>query len=159
MLTAVMLTAVMLTAGVLTAGARAGRPSHEAGGWNSMPLFQTKPRATPAQMLSAKPVRLSDAEPIEHGAGQWRLTVPLKPVGWAARVLRVPQNVTKTFELDALGKLVWDACDGTTSVRQVIEKLAGRYDLNEREAEVATLAFLRTLMRKGLIGIRAKDVT
>ena len=110
-------------------------------------------------MLSAKPVRLSDAEPVEHATGQWRLTVPLKPVGWAARFLRVPQNVTKTFELDELGKLVWDACDGRTSVRQVIRNLASRYDLNEREAEVATLAFLRTLMRKGLIGIPApKDM-
>jgi len=35
--------------------------------------------------------------------------------------------------------------------------LAARYHLNEREAEVSTLAFLRTLMRKGLIGIPAKD--
>ena len=86
------------------------------------------------------------------------MTVPLAPVGWRARFLRVPRNVTKTFELDELGKLVWDACDGTASVQQVIRKLASRYNLNEREAEVATLAFLRTLMRKGLIGIPAKDV-
>jgi hypothetical protein len=104
-------------------------------------------------MLSAKPLRLADTDPVELAAGQWRVTVPLKPTGWAARFLRVPANVTKTFELDELGKLVWDACDGKTSVRQVIRKLAGRYHLNEREAEVATLAFLRTLMRKGLIGI------
>lgn len=123
-----------------------------------MPLFQDKPRpAPPAQSLDARPVRMFDAEPREQSPGQWRLTVPYKPVGWAARFLRVPQDVTKTFELDDLGKHVWDSCDGNTSVRQVIRSLASRYHLNEREAEVATLAFLRTLMRKGLIGIPAKD--
>ncbi len=126
-------------------------------GAKRMLSFQNKSKPTPTEALAAKPLRLSDAEPREHAPGQWRLTVPLKPAGWAARFLRVPANVTKTFELDELGKLVWDACDGRTSVRQVIRKLAGRYHLNEREAEVATLAFLRTLMRKGLIGIPAKD--
>lgn len=124
-----------------------------------MPLRPSKPRATLAQTLDAQPVRLFDAEPREHTTGQWRLTVPYKPQGWAARFLRVPQDVTKTFELDDLGKLVWDACDGKTSVRQVICALADRYHLNEREAQVATLAFLRTLMRKGLIGIPAADAT
>jgi hypothetical protein len=122
-----------------------------------MPLFQTQPRPTPADTLAAKPLRLFDAQPVETSAGQWRLTVPLKTTGWAARFLRVPQQLNKTFELDELGKHVWDACDGRTSVRDVIRGLANRYHLNEREAEVATLAFLRTLMRKGLIGIPTKD--
>jgi hypothetical protein len=124
-----------------------------------MPPFQAKPHVTLVETLDAQPVRLFDAEPREHTAGQWRLTVPYKPAGWAARFLRVPQDVTKTFELDDLGKLVWDACDGKTSVRQVIRALADRYHLNEREAQVATLAFLRTLMRKGLIGIPATDAS
>jgi hypothetical protein len=123
-----------------------------------MTLFGTTSSPTPAEILTARPLRLFDVEPVERSAGQWRVTVPLAPVGWAARFLRVPRNVTKTFELDELGKLVWDACDGTASVQQVIRKLASRYNLNEREAEVATLAFLRTLMRKGLIGIPAKDL-
>jgi hypothetical protein len=59
----------------------------------------------------------------------------------------------KTFELDELGKFVWDTCDGKTAVRQIIRRLADRYNLNDREAEVATVAFLRTLTRKGLVGM------
>lgn len=117
----------------------------------------SQPRPRPADTLAARPLRLFDAEPAETSAGHWRLTVPLKPAGWAARILRVPQTITKTFELDELGKLVWDRCDGKTTIRDVIGALASRYDLNEREAEVATIAFLRTLMRKGLIGIGAND--
>jgi hypothetical protein len=122
-----------------------------------MAQLKSKFRPTPADALAAKPLRLFAAEPSETSAGQWRLTVPLKPVGWAARFLRGPSSATKTFELDDLGKLVWEACDGKTEVRQIIRALAGRYDLNEREAEVATLAFLRTLMRKGLVGIPVKE--
>ncbi|MGB7160142.1 MAG: PqqD family protein [Tepidisphaeraceae bacterium] len=122
-----------------------------------MPSFQTKTRPKPADVLAARPLRLFAAEPSETSAGQWRLTVPLKPAGWASRFLRVPSSATKTFELDDLGKLVWDGCDGKTEVRQIIRTLASRYDLNEREAEVSTLAFLKTLMGKGLVGIPVKD--
>ena len=116
-------------------------------------------RPSPADALAACPRRLFDAEPRETSTWQYRLTVPLAPPRWAARFLRVPRGATKTFELDEIGKFVWDGCDGETPVRQLIRGLAGRYHLNEREAEVATLAFLRTLMRKGLIGIPVKGVT
>jgi hypothetical protein len=122
-----------------------------------MAPLKSKSRPTPADVLAAKPLRLFAAAPIETSSGQWRLTVPLKHASWATRLLRVPSNATKTFELDDLGKLVWDACDGKTDVRQIIRTLASRYDLNQREAEVATLAFLRTLMRKGLVGIPVKE--
>jgi hypothetical protein len=122
--------------------------------------LRDKIRPTTAQMLAARPLRLSADPPTEHGPGQWRITVPLRPARWASRLLRgggTTRNLTKTFELDELGKLVWDACDGKISVKQIIRQLAARYHLNEREAQVATVAFLRTLMRKGLIGISAKD--
>src|SRR3712207_4383547 len=105
-----------------------------------------------ARMLAARPTRLAIEEPIDAGGGNWRITVPLKPKKWAAWVLRVPAGATKTFELDPLGKFVWDACDGKTAVRQIIRKLAKHYNLNAREAEVATTTFLRTLASRGLIG-------
>ena len=120
-------------------------------------FFRTrKPEVTKAQMLAARPARLVDAEPVAVNETSWRLTVPLATAGWVGRVLRMPAGATKTFELDPLGKFVWDSCDGKASVRQVIARLAKRYNLNEREAEVATVAFLHTLVKKGLIGMRVK---
>jgi hypothetical protein len=100
-------------------------------------------------------MRTTDASPKEISDGVWRVTVPMKPAKWAAWVLRVPDGARKTFELDALGKFVWDACDGRTTVRQIIRRLAKQYSLNEREADVATTAFLNTLARKGLIAVKA----
>jgi hypothetical protein len=88
------------------------------------------------------------------GPASWQVTVSLQPTQWAKFVLRAPAGgVKKSFELDELGKFVWDACDGKTAVRHIIRKLAERYNLNQREAEVATVAFLQTLTRKGLIGM------
>jgi len=117
-----------------------------------------KPGVTKTQMLAARPTRLVEAQPVAVDDSAWRITVPLAPAGWAGRILRVPAGATKTFELDALGKFVWDACDGRTSVRQLIARLAKRYNLNEREAEVATVAFLHTLVKKGILGMNIKGL-
>ena len=117
-----------------------------------MPL--SKPRITRSQMLSAKPLRLSDAEPWQVSEKTFHLTIELKPTRLTRWLMRVPSGATRTFELDPLGLFVWQTCDGKTPVRQVIKKLAKHYHLNEREAEVSTLAFLHTLARKGLIGMQ-----
>lgn len=109
------------------------------------------------RVLDAKPVRLFDVTPERVADGRWRLTVPVSPKAWMTFLVRRPVGLTKTFELDDIGKAVWDACDGDTSVRAVITELAARYSLNLREIEVATLAFLKTLVQKGLVGIPAEE--
>ena len=109
--------------------------------------------ASPQQQLAAKPVRLVAAKVVAAADGGGRLTVPLPPRrGWAAWLLRVPAGATKTFELDVLGRLVWDACDGRTTVRQIARRLAERTHVSDREATVAVEAFLATLARRGLVG-------
>ena len=122
-------------------------------------LFRTrkKPQLTIEQTLAARPVRLVEAEAKEAGDGKWTLAVPLRPARWAGWFLRVPGGATKTFELDPLGLLVWENCDGKTRVDQVIRRLSDRYNLNVREAQVATLTFLQTLVRKGLVGMPVKE--
>jgi predicted transcriptional regulator len=63
----------------------------------------------------------------------------------------LPAGSTKKFELDSIGVLVWNLCDGKTSVQQIIRKLAKKYNLNLRESEVACRTFLQMLVKKGLI--------
>lgn len=113
------------------------------------------PAARKPDALAARPLRVRNATESRVAEGTWRVTVPVRPSRWAAFVLRVPASATRTFELDELGKLVWDACDGRTDVAAIIRRLADAYGLNPREAEVATLAFLRTLAAKGLVGVAA----
>lgn len=116
-----------------------------------------KPRLTLAQTLSAKPVRLVEATLTEREDGGANLKVAMKQLRWAGWLLRVPEGATKTFELDEMGRFVWDSIDGKTSVQQMIRRLSKRYTINLREAQVATTQFLNMLTRKGLIGMQVKE--
>src|SRR5688572_747273 len=116
-----------------------------------------KPTLTKQEALAARPVRVLGAEmkPAEGGCG--KLTVPLRQTRWTGWIFRMPEGSTKTFELDAVGVMVWDQCDGKTSVQQIIRKVAKRYNISVREAEVSTRQFLHMLGRKGLIGFTLKN--
>ncbi len=96
---------------------------------------------------------------VDTADGGGRLTVPLNRRRWAVWLLRVPAGATKTFELDALGRMVWDACDGRTTVHQIARRLAKRYRVSDREAQVATETFLSTLARKGLVGAAVRTAS
>jgi hypothetical protein len=98
-------------------------------------------------------VQLVKAELTETEDGGARLKVPLLRTRWSSTFLRVPDGATKTFELDPIGLFVWKACDGKTSVQQIIRKLSKEHKLTLREVEVSTIMFLQTLARKGLIGL------
>ncbi len=111
-----------------------------------------KPRLTLAQTLAARPLRLVEAEVHKREDGGVNLKVSLKQMkfGW---FLKMPEGATKTFEMDEMGRMVWELCDGKTAVQQMIRKLAKRYNLNIREAQVATTTFLNMLTKKGLVGM------
>ncbi|HEX8521314.1 MAG TPA: PqqD family protein [Tepidisphaeraceae bacterium] len=129
------------------------------------------PKFSKTQMLDSKPIQLAPHQLTQHSETTWRLTVPLHPTrnspqSTTARNLRAPlmrlarlllpnpSPSTKIFELDHLGLFVWTHCDGQTPVRHLIQKLSTHYNLNLREAEVATVQFLHTLAKKGLIRMK-----
>ena len=107
---------------------------------------------TRQQQLASKPLRLVDGEMVDG-----RLTVKISQARWSSWLLRLPKDATKTFEFDLLGQMVWQNCDGKTSVQQIARKLAKSYNVSEREAQVATEKFLVMLARKGLIGAAVKS--
>lgn len=107
--------------------------------------------------MQLKPLRLVDAqlqrvEGADDNAGGL-LQVKLRQPKWGQMLFRLPEHAIKTFEFDSIGAFVWENIDGKTSVEQIIKRLAKRYDLNLREAQVPTVTFLQTLMKKGLVGI------
>jgi hypothetical protein len=116
-----------------------------------------KPAVSREDALDARPVRAPGVTLKETGDGGARLTIPLKSSARWGWLFRLPSDATKTFELDAIGLFVWQHCDGKTSVQQIIRKLADRYNLGLRQAEVPTVQFLNVLSRKGLIGIGTAD--
>src|SRR5437867_1830505 len=110
-------------------------------------------RITRVEALWAKPKRLVDVTPRQKPDGGASLKIPLPRPRWANWLVRIPDGATKTFELDAVGLFVWNRCDGKTTVRHIIKSLAKEFDLNLRAAEVPTVQFLQTLVKRGLVGI------
>ena len=59
----------------------------------------------------------------------------------------------KAFDLDELGAQVWHLCDGRHTVAEIIRTFAQTRRVNQREAQVAVLAFLRMLVRRNLVAV------
>ena len=123
-------------------------------------LFGSKKKKgalTRQDALGAKPEQLVKAKILVTEDGGAKLTIPLQTTRWTGMIFRLPENATKTFELDELGLFIWNSCDGKTSVQQMIRQLSQQRRMTLREVEVATLQFLQTLIRKGLIGVQVKQ--
>jgi hypothetical protein len=76
---------------------------------------------------------------LRRGAGLW------------ARFL--PEVMERTVKLDELGSFVFRLIDGQRNVAQIIESFRVRYAANRREAELSTVAFLRSLAQRQIISI------
>lgn len=113
------------------------------------------------------------AKPFRNPAIEWEVREPpakanvdLEPVPEV--VLSVPRRqdrlgkmLNRFFEgpdrrevvLDELGTDVWQMCDGETSVEALILALAKKHKLERREVELSLTMYLRTLAKRGFIGL------
>lgn len=104
------------------------------------------------KLLETKPIRAPRAQEEPSADGGLRVSVQVKRMWW----FKLPANTRKTFELDEVGRFVWEQCDGRHTIQTIIEEVAQKYRLNLREAEVATLKFFEMLSRKRLIGVSTR---
>ena len=104
-------------------------------------------------MLDSRPTRndLIDWERTDDAEVQVIVT---RQDNWKIRMLSklfyIPKQ--RKITLDELGSEVWQMCNGTTTVAQMIEGLGAKYQLNRKEAEVSLLTYLKTLGEKRFIG-------
>ena len=96
-----------------------------------------------------KPVRSASATVQRRADGGAVVKIPHRTT-W---LFRAPPDARRSFELDEVGLLVWDQCDGQTALETIVIVVAERYRLNLREAEVATRKFLDVLAQRKLIGV------
>jgi len=59
----------------------------------------------------------------------------------------------RSYGVDPLGREVYEACDGKTTVKGIVSGFQRRHKLSRSEAEVAVTTFLKTLVSKGLIAV------
>ena len=123
-------------------------------------MFRRKnkpPAVTREQSLAMRPLRMTDAAMDVDAGGNGKLRVPMRPTRIASFLgAKIPAR-QKTFEFDAVGVYLWDQLDGKTSVEQLIRRIGKQYRLELRQAEASTVAFLKTLMEKGLVGMAGDE--
>ncbi len=120
-----------------------------------MAFFRKNKPADPAVFMAAIPVRNPLVKEQQVNPELLRLTGPLRH-GRLSSFLGMAAT-HKSFELDALGVIVWRACDGHTSVEQIIITFAGQQRINIQESQVAVSAFLNTLLSRNLIALVMGD--
>jgi len=125
-----------------------------------MSFWRKQKRPPPSQtlMLAAKPLRHPQVTERRLEDGSVELAIPLarsRLARWLTGGGDKP--VIRKCQLDKLGVEVWRMMDGRTTVRQMIERFAADHQLNLREAEVAMLAYLRTLATRGIIRLAVEE--
>lgn len=112
--------------------------------------MSAKPRLDRDAALSARPERVPSVRYEERDNGGALVTLEMtrrRMFRW----LGGPREVEQSFGLDALGREVYDACDGKSSVKAIIKKFQTSRRLSRPEAEIAVTTFLKRLTAKGLV--------
>ena len=116
-------------------------------------LTSLSEKLTVADVLDVVAVHNEAVREETRSESEMVLYVPLKrrwymrpPFSWV-----FPFSRERAVGLDRLGREVWRACDGTTTMERIIEQFASRHHITFHEARISVMAFLRDLMRRGLV--------
>lgn len=96
------------------------------------------PPGAPGRSPAAVPVRNPAVTTRRNDDGTVTLLVP--PDG-------------RTISLDEIGSYVWESCDGETTIEELADALAAKYQLQRKEAQMSTVDYLKTLVKDDLLGI------
>jgi len=119
-------------------------------------LFEKKmPQLTRDQVLNGRPLRNPSLEWEKDDKGSVVIMVR-RGNDWKTRLLSAAFVVPKQRQvaLDEVGTLVWEMCDGGTTVAAIVERLRKRYKLNQKEAELSLGEYMKTLTKRGFVGLQ-----
>ena len=118
-----------------------------------MRLLRRRPRVTPEQILGSRPVRNEGVTVEETENGGLRIMARRREAWWIralGAVLPIPRE--RRIELDAVGKQVWEMCDGEHTLRDMTEVFQERHKLTRMEAEWSLRNYLKDLGKRNLVG-------
>jgi hypothetical protein len=115
-------------------------------------MADPKPAVDPSRLLDAVPMA-NEAVRVERHGETVILFVQVQRRWWMRGPLSwlLPMRNEKGMALDALGREVWEACDGKQTTEQIIERFARKHRLRFHEARLAVIGFLRSLVDRRLI--------
>ncbi len=111
------------------------------------------------EMLKLRPVRNPGLE-WEEEEGRVVLHIRhFEKRNWKMRLVNLlismPDN--RRIVLDAIGTDVWQMTDGENTLGRIAKKLAEKYKLSPREAELSLQQFFKELGRRGYVGFLTED--
>ena len=127
-------------------------------GWLGRMLRPGRVKAPPLgrrQSLEGIPV-LNDGVTVD-GREPDRLVLTIRVrrgTGYLSRFQ--PPVMERTVKLDELGSFVFRQVDGRRNARDIVGQFVKRYRTNRREAELSTVAFLKSLVARGALSIVIK---
>ncbi|MDQ3814684.1 MAG: PqqD family protein [Armatimonadota bacterium] len=107
---------------------------------------------TRREVLALRPCRNPALEWFEADG---HVVLHIKRVhNWKTRLLELflPLPDEQRIVLDPIGTDVWQMMDGQTSIGAIAKKLAAKYKLTSREAELSVQQFFKELGRRGYVG-------
>lgn len=118
---------------------------------------------TRGQSLAAKPVKNPGVKWEKTETGEAVLEFPVKlprRIRLAAWLIgkKKDEKPTRKIELDEVGTLVWEGCDGETTVTELVRKVAKAYKLPRKESEHSTTLFLKMLAERGVLLMDVSEV-
>jgi hypothetical protein len=116
-------------------------------------LWRRTPRVTPEQVLRSRPVRNQGVTTEETDEGGLRVIAARREAWWVRLlnlVLPIPRE--RVFELDEVGREIWQLCDGERTLEELIGAFVDRHKLTRAEAEWSLRTYLRDLGKRGLVG-------
>jgi hypothetical protein len=128
-----------------------------------MPLFRRRrPSITREQLLAAVPVSNTSVSVSADDAGLVTLTIPwrrTRRMAVLAALMMLPSaQRRRVVELDEVGSAVYRLCDGTRSVKTIVDIFAQRYRLSAKEATLAITAYLDQLARRGIVALMVPNL-
>jgi hypothetical protein len=108
---------------------------------------------TRAQAMNARPVAGDIVARQALPTGGERISIRVRPGKWHRILLRLPEKISREYELDAYGAILVTLCNGRRSVEEIVEQFACEHRLDTHEAERAVVDYLRTLMRRGIVSM------
>lgn len=63
-----------------------------------------------------------------------------------------PTPREKKIQLDTIGSIVWEMCDGKKTIEAIMGELYEKYKLLTSEAEISLKAYFNQLSKRGLVG-------
>src|SRR6266536_87344 len=123
---------------------------------NYLPFKKSRPSVDRRTLMQAVPVRNRLLEWSVDDEERVVLRVPRRRDRWGKileRIVATPEY--RQVVLDEVGSDVWNLCDGDATVESIVRALVKKHQLNRREVELSLELYLKTLARRGFIGLFA----